>query len=93
MYTHEVPQRAERGNTHLLAALHDLRITVVVRVDEDNCQGQVSAASTTHIRVTQHNLQPSSSYTPFSRSSSYLACCPRALNPTINSALAQCDGG
>jgi hypothetical protein len=43
--THEVPQRAERGNTRLLAALHDLRITVVVRGDEDNCQGHVSAAS------------------------------------------------
>ena len=48
MYTHEVPQRAERGNTHLLAALHDLQITIVVRGDEDNCQGHMSAASTTH---------------------------------------------
>jgi hypothetical protein len=36
--THEIPQGAECGNTRLLAALHDLRITVVVRGDEDNCQ-------------------------------------------------------
>ena len=46
--THEIPQGAECGNTRLLAALHNLRITVVVRGDEDNCQGHVSAASTAH---------------------------------------------
>ena len=34
--THEIPQSAKRGNTRLFTALHDLRITIVVRGDEDD---------------------------------------------------------
>ena len=49
--THEVPQRAKRGNTRLFTALHDLRITVVVRGDEDDCGGDdASVISMAHTK-------------------------------------------
>lgn len=40
--THEVPQCAECRNARLFAALHDFRITGVVRCDENNYGGFVS---------------------------------------------------
>jgi hypothetical protein len=56
--THKVPQRAECRDSRFLAALHDLRITSVVRGDENDCGGYVLATSMAYVKVYDKTFGP-----------------------------------